>query len=46
MLEGPFRGCSRMEGGKNASLPKISRTYPKMMKLGTVILTLRRSKKI
>ena len=33
-----FRGCSRMEGwDKKAPFPKICRTYPTMMKLGTVI---------
>ena len=35
---GHFRGSSRMEGGsKNGSLSKICRTYPTMMRLGTVI---------
>ena len=35
--DGIFRGCSRMEGGKNAPLFKICHTYPTTMKLGTVI---------
>ena len=35
--DGPFRGCSRMGGGqKTPPLPKISHTYPTMMKLDTV----------
>ena len=34
--DGLFRGCSRMGGGE-ATLPKICRTYPTMMKLGTII---------
>ena len=29
-------GCSRMRGGKKVLLPKISLSYPTMMKLGTV----------
>ena len=32
--------------GKKASLPKISHTYPTMMKLGTVIPYLKKIKKI
>ena len=36
--DGLFRSCSWMGGGgKKAPLPKICHTYPKMMKLGTVI---------
>ena len=41
-----FRGCSQMGGGKKASLPKISQTYPIMMKLGTVIFYLKKIQKI
>ena len=29
-------GCSRMRGGKKVLLPKISLSYPTMMKLGIV----------
>ena len=44
--DGPFCGYSRMGGGlKRPPLPKISHTYSTMMKLGTVIPYLRRSKK-
>ena len=36
--DGLFRGCSRMGGNpKRPPLPKICRTYPTIMKLGTVI---------
>ena len=44
---GPFRGCSRMRwGGKKTPLPKACDRYPTMMKLGTVILYLKKIKKI
>ena len=33
-----FRGCSRMGGTKRASLPKICRTYPTMIELGSYTL--------
>ena len=42
--DGPFRGCSRMGGGKKASLPKICH-YPTIMKLSTVIPYLKKIKK-
>ena len=35
--DGPFRGCSRMRGTKKAPFPKTRHTYPKIMKLGTII---------
>ena len=40
-----FSGLFTDGGGKKTSLLKICHTYPTMMKLGKVILTLRRSKK-
>ena len=36
--DGPFRGCSRIGGSKNAPLSKICQTYPTMMKLGSYTL--------
>ena len=46
--DGRFRGYSRMGGGPfwGALLPKIRHTYPKMMKLGTVIPYLRKIQKM
>ena len=46
--DGLFRGCSRMGGGagKKSPLPKICRTYPTMMKLGTVIPYLKKLQKL
>ena len=45
--DGLFRNCSRMGGGLFAHpLPKICRTYPAMMKLGTVIPYLRKTQKM
>ena len=44
--DGPFRGCSRMGGTKIPPLPKISHTYPTMMKLSTVMPYLRKTQKI
>ena len=44
--DGHFRGCSRMEGGKKAPIPKTCHTYPTMMKLGTVIPYLKKIQKI
>ena len=46
-----FWGCSRIEGGggggcKKATLPKICHTYPKMMKVGTVVPYLKKIQKI
>ena len=44
--DGLFRGCSQMGGSlKMAPLPKICRTYPTMIQLGTVIPYLKRTKK-
>ena len=40
-----FLGCSQMRGAKRP-LPKIRRTYPPMMKLGTVIPCLKKIQKI
>ena len=42
----PFWGCSRMGEPKRPPLPKISHTYPRMMKLGKVIPYLKKIKKI
>ena len=47
--DGLFRGCPRMGGvggPKSPLLPKICSTYPTMMKLGTVILYLKKIQKI
>ena len=44
--DGPFRGCSRRRQAKNAPSPKISHTYPTMMKLGTVIPYLKKFQKL
>ena len=44
--DGLCSGFSRMGGGKKAPLPKICHTYPKMMKLGTVIPYLKKIQKI
>ena len=45
--EGPFWGCSRMEGAaKRTSLPKICHTYPAMMKFGAIIPYLKKIQKI
>ena len=39
----PFRGCLRMEGGgKNAPVPMICHIYPTMMKLGTLIVYIKK----
>ena len=43
--DGLFRARSRMEGGGKAPLSKICRTYPTMMKLGTVIPYLQKIQK-
>ena len=43
--DGPFRGCSRM-GGPKKTLPKISHTYPTMMKLDILISYLKKIQKI
>ena len=43
---GGAHGCGSGGGGKKASLPKISHTYPTMMKLGTVIPYLKKMQKI
>ena len=49
---GHFWGCSRMTGGDGQTpppppaLPKISHTYPTMMKVGTVIPYLKKTQKI
>ena len=47
--DGLFRGCSRMGGRGGAfwpPLPKTRNTYPTMMKLGTVILYLKKIQKM
>ena len=44
--DGLCSGFSQMGGGKKAPLPKICHTYPKMMKLGTVIPYLKKIQKI
>ena len=47
--DGPFRGCSLMGGKKGVtkmSHPKISHTYPTMMKLGTLITYIKKIQKI
>ena len=41
-----FSGLLADEEGKKANLPKVCHTYPTMMKLGTVIPYLMKSKKI
>ena len=46
-----FRTCLRMEGGggqggKNAPIPMICHIYPTMMKLGTLILYVKKIRKI
>ena len=54
ILDGLFLRCSRMVGGgggggrgtKRFSLPKICHTYPRMMKLGTVIPYPKKTQKI
>ena len=38
--------CSQIGGSKKATLPKIYHTYPAMIKLGTVILFLKKISKI
>ena len=43
--DGPFRGCTRMEGPKKTSLPKICHAYPTIMKLGTGIPYLKKIQK-
>ena len=46
---GPFQGCSRMGVAKknlSKSFLKICQTYPKMMKLGTVILYFKKIRNI
>ena len=44
-----FRGCSCMRSwdgvGQKGPFPKICHTYPQLMKLGTVILYLKKIKK-
>ena len=45
--DGLFRGCSLIKGGTFwPPLPKISHTYPTIMKLGTVIPYLKKTQKI
>ena len=52
--DGLFRGCLRIVGGEGGGggakklppLPKICHTYPTMMKVGTVILYLKKIQKI
>ena len=46
--DGLFRGCSRMGRGGAflPPLPKIRHTYPTLMKLGTVIPSLRKIQKM
>ena len=44
--DGHFRGCSQMGGAKRPPIPKISHTYPTMMKLGTVTPYLKKIQKI
>ena len=48
ILDGHFRGCSRMEGGskRQTPLPEICHTYRTIMKLGTVIPYLKKIQKI
>ena len=41
----PFQGCSRMWGVQRSPLPKIFHIYPTMMKLGTIIRFLKKTKK-
>ena len=44
---GHFRGYSRIGGGpKRSPLPKICHTYPTMMKLGTIIPSLKKIQKL
>ena len=43
---GPFRCCSRIEGGQKEPLPKIRFPYPTGMTLGTVISYLKKMQKI
>ena len=42
---GPFRGCSRVGGGKKAPIPKICHTYPTLMQPGIVISYLKKIQK-
>ena len=44
--DGHFWGCSRIEGSKKASIPKICHRYPTMMKLGIVKPYLKKIQKI
>ena len=45
--DGLFRGCSRMgKGPKKLPFPKIFHTYPKMMKLGTLLPYLKKISKM
>ena len=44
--DGIFWGYPRMGGGKKVSLPKSYHTYPTMIKIGTVILDLKKIRKI
>ena len=43
--DGRFQGCSRMEEGQKAPLPKICHTYPTMIKLDTAISYLKKIQK-
>ena len=46
MQEEPFWGCSWIGGSIKTPLIKICHTYPKMMKLGTVIAYQKKIQKI
>ena len=45
-LDGPFRGYSRIGGSKRHPAPKICHTYPRIMKLSTIVPCIKKIQKI